>query len=428
MISLKKIFTLRSLKNYLLYDRLDMEIKSCLSFFQCNKGVNDMKKSISISLAFIVFVLACFLSGCSTDKPDTTPDFSNQDELKKVEQVGEVPENLRNVVKKNIFNNATPFDGRVLKTEISSSDEENHSVVHNIQMLDLFGNKLSAYSCKSDDAYHIRTLTATNDGGFLFVVGFEDYAYDQNVWASEKGFASRVIKCDASGEVQFDTDFESVDGEALSYCFEIDNKYYLFGTKETPETKTQGVYSPTDIYMTILDTKGNIIKTETIGGSDYDDLNSVKIQDGNFILSVSSQSNDGDFSKQNADGYSVDYVITVNHKLEIIQKERGIENYDLYEKIGERHGEAIYDNDALLKDYDAGTPTAYIEYEDFYLIVSENVTGEYEKTPEFISSIWYYTETVYSGYDYDGKLLFRASVDSTPDYDAKLKAWQDYTN
>ena len=416
------------MKNYLLYDRLDMEIKAYLSNFQCNKGVIDMKKSISISLVFIVFVLACFLSGCSTDKPDTTPDFPNQDELKKVEQVGEVPENLRNVVKKNIFHNATPFAGRVLKTEISSSDEENHSVVHNIQMLDLFGNKLSVYSCKSDDAYHIRTLTATNDGGFLFVVGFEDYAYDQNVWASEKGFASRVIKCDASGEVQFDTDFESVEGEALSYCFEVDNKYYLFGTRETPETKTQGVYSPTDIYMTILDSKGKVIKTATIGGSDYDDLNSVKIQDDKFVLSVSSQSNDGDFSKQNADGYSVDYIITINRKLEITQKERGIDNLDLYEKIGERNDEAIYDNDALLKDYDAGTPTAYIEYEDFYLIVSENMTGEYEKTPEFISSIWYYTETVYSGYDYDGKLLFRASVDSTPDYDAKLKAWHDYTN
>ena len=387
-----------------------------------------MKKSISIFLALTFLAVSCVLSGCSPDKPDTQSNYSNQDELKKVEQVGEVPENLRNVVKKNIFHNATPFDGRVLKTEISSSDEENHSVVHNIQMLDLFGNKLSAYSYKSNDAYHIRTLTATNDGGFLFVVGFEDYAYEQNVWASEKGFASRVIKCDASGEMQFDTDFESIEGEALSYCFEIDNKYYLFGTRETPETKTQGVYSPTDIYMTILDSKGKVIKTATIGGSDYDDLNSVKIQDDKFFLSVSSQSNDGDFSKQNADGYSVDYVITVNHKLEIIQKERGIENYDLYEKIGERNGEAIYDNDALLKDYDAGTPTAYIEYEDFYLIVSENVTGEYEKTPEFISSIWYYTETVYSGYDYDGELLFRASVDSTPDYDARLNVLQNYTN
>lgn len=295
---IEKSFTLRSLKNYLLYARLDMEIKSCLSNFQCNKGVINMKKSISVSLAFIVFVLACFLSGCSTDKipndalisEDLINEIEQDEDLKKVEQVGEVPENLRNVVKKNIFHNATPFDGRVLKTESSSSNEENHSVVHNIQMLDLFGNKLSAYSYKSDDAYHIRTLTATNDGGFLFVVGFEDYAYDQNVWASENGFASRVIKCDASGEVQFDTDFENVEGEALSYCFETDNKYYLFGTRETPETKTQGVYSPTDIYMTILDSKGKVIKTATIGGSDYDDLNSVKIQDDNsFCLLVHNQ-------------------------------------------------------------------------------------------------------------------------------------------
>lgn len=387
-----------------------------------------MKKSISIFLILTFLALSCVLSGCSPDKPDTQFDYSNQDELKKVEQVGKIPEDLRSVVENNIFHNVMPFDGKVLKTETSSPNEEHDSVVHNVQMLDLYGNELASCSCKSGDAYYIRTLMATNDGGFLFVVGFEDYVDDQNEWASEKGFSSRVIKCDASGEVQFDTDFESVEGEAFSYCFETDNKYYLFGTRETPETKTQGVYSPTDIYMTILDSKGNVIKTATIGGSDYDDLNSVKIQDDKFVLSVSSQSNDGDFSKQNADGYSVDYNITINRKLEITQKERGIDNYDLCEKIGERNGEAIYDNDALLKDYDAGTPTAYIEYEDFYLIVSENVTGEYEKTPEFISSIWYYTETVYSGYDYDGELLFRASVDSTPDYDARLNVLQNYTD
>jgi hypothetical protein len=37
-----------------------------------------------------------------------------------------------------------------------------------------------------------------------------------------------------------------------------------------------------------------------------------------------------------------------------------------------------------------------------------------------ISSIWYYRETVYSAYDADGKIIFRAAVDSSPDYDA----WQ----
>lgn len=395
-----------------------------------------MKKSISIFLSFIILVVAFILSGCSTDKLPTdafiSEDLINkieQDEdFKKVEQVGEVPKELRNVVENNLFHYVTAFEDRVLKAEMISSDEESRTVVYNVQMLDLYGNELASYTCQSDETYYVDTLTATSDGGFLFVLGFSDRTYGDNEWASEKGFASRVIKCGASGEVQFDTDFESVEGEALSYCFETDNKYYLFGTRETPETKTQGIFSPTDIYMTILDSKGKVIKTATIGGLDYDDLNSVKIQDDKFVLSVSSQSNDGDFSKQNADGYSVDYIITINRKLEITQKERGIDNFDLYEKIGDRNGEAIYDNDALLKDYDAGTPTAYIGYEDFYLIVSENQTGVYEKTPEFISSIWYYTETVYSGYDYDGELLFRASVDSTPDYDARLNVLQNYSN
>ena len=81
----------------------------------------------------------------------------------------------------------------------------------------------------------------------------------------------------------------------------------------------------------------------------------------------------------------------------------------------------MYKSDALLHDFDAGTANAFIDYGDFYLIVSENITGEYEHTPPMISSIWYYTESVYSAYDYSGNLIFRASVDSSPDYDALVQ-------
>ena len=63
-----------------------------------------------------------------------------------------------------------------------------------------------------------------------------------------------------------------------------------------------------------------------------------------------------------------------------------------------------------------------MDYGDSYLVVSENATGVYKNIPFAISSIWYYTETVYSLYDYSGKLLFRASVDSSPDYDARIEA------
>ena len=56
------------------------------------------------------------------------------------------------------------------------------------------------------------------------------------------------------------------------------------------------------------------------------------------------------------------------------------------------------------------------------MIVSENNTGIYENIPPTISSIWYYTETVYSAYDNSGKMIFRASVDSSPNYDARVES------
>ncbi|MBR6646759.1 MAG: hypothetical protein IKL09_04505 [Clostridia bacterium] len=372
-----------------------------------------MKKAIYVFLSLLIFVLTLFMPGCSTVKPDN--------DLKKVEQSGELPENLRSVVENNIFHGIKSFDERVLKIKTTVTDKKKHLAVHNIQMMDLYGDIIASYSCESDDAYHIRTLTTTNDGGFLFILGFEDYAYNQNEWASKKGFSSRVIKCDSSGKLQFDTAFNGVEGDAFCYCFEADSKYYLLGTAETPETKTQGVHSPTDVYIAILDSNGNIIKTTAIGGSDYDDLHFAQMTDNSFVLSVTSQSGDGDFSAENADGQPIDYVITVNKDLEITQKEQKTGKNDFSEKIGERNGKDIYNNDELLNDFDAGRPTAFIDYGDFYMIVSENQTGVYEKTPEYISSVWYYTETVYSGYDYNGKLLFRASADSTPDYDSRLE-------
>ena len=83
-----------------------------------------------------------------------------------------------------------------------------------------------------------------------------------------------------------------------------------------------------------------------------------------------------------------------------------------------KNGEPVYNTDPFLKDFDAGWVKAYIDYGDFYLIVSERNTGEYENTPGYISSIWYYTETVYSAYNHNGELIFRDAVESSPDYDS----------
>lgn len=278
--------------------------------------------------------------------------------------------------------------------------------------------ELASYALSTDDAYGVLSLTSTEDGGFLFVLGFSDRAYGQDSWASDKGFASRVIKCDSQGTVQFDTAFEGVEDSALKTCFEKNGRFYFFGTRQDPATRQRGVYSLTDVYMAIVAQDGTILKTETIAGSDFDSLYAAEVCENGFLLSISAQSSDGDFVGSTKAPYAERWVFTVDAELEIVAKERREGRDFLDKRIGMRDGAPVYQSDPMFADFDAGTPTAFLDYGDFYLIVSSNRTGVYENTPAFISSTWYYYETVYSAYSPYGELIFRGSVDATPDYGA----------
>ena len=371
-----------------------------------------MKKCI-LSMCVLVTFVCLVLAGCENTKQVAIPDAP-----KSVAQVGQIPDDFRHIVETDLFDGIIAFENRLLKAEIVETNEEHRAVTHHIQMMDLYGNMLANYICNSDDAYHVNVLTATQDGGFLFVLGFSDYAYDQDSWASDKGFASRIIKCDENGNLLFDTPLDGVEGRALKHCFEVNERFYFFGTIETPETKIKGVSSRSDIYMAVLDSTGTVVNTQMIAGSDFDSLDAAEITENGFVLSVSAQSDDGDFVGSQSNGFPKDWIFTVNYDLDITGKEMktGRDYFD--SRLGEKNGKTIYKSDSLLTNFDAGTPEAYIDYGDFYLIVSSNNTGVYEKTPPMISSIWYYTESVYSAYDYSGDLIFRASVDSSPDYDA----------
>ncbi len=373
-----------------------------------------MKKLRLAVWLIVILMLVSVLSGCAENNQQ------NGDELKSMEPVGEVPEEFKEIVENDIFNGVTAFDGRLLKAETIAKDEENRTVTYRVLMMDLYGKTMASYTCTSDDAYHIKALTATEDGGFLFVLGFSDYAYSQNEWASDQGFASRVIKCDQDGQLQFETVFDGVEGYALNQCFEKNGSFYFFGTIETPETNKQGNSSPSDVYMALMDKNGTILKTKCIAGSDYDRLDIAEISGDSFVLSISSQSDDGNFEGSRSKGYPKDWIFTVDDNFEIVrQQKKSGRAFDDY-RIGEKDGVSVYRRDALLKNFDAGTPMAFIDYDDFYLIVSNNQTGIYENTPPTISSIWYYTETVYSAYDNNGKLIFRATVDCSPDYDSLM--------
>ncbi|MBQ9083885.1 MAG: hypothetical protein IJY28_10410 [Clostridia bacterium] len=374
-----------------------------------------MKKTWTAIRLMAVLLCMLMLSGCTGNTMQNRPDH-----FKKAESIGQVPEAFRNIVAQNMFHGAKVFDGRLLKTETVAVDEQNRTATHRVWMMDLYGETMAEYVCSADDACYVDTLTATKDGGFLFVLGFEDYAYDDGHWASDKGVVSRIVKCDKDGKLQFDLPLDHVKGAALNYCFEKDGYFYFFGAIETPETDTQGVWSPTDIYMLIIDAAGTVVKSQCIAGSDYDSLSAAEMSDDGFVLTIHAQSDDGDFVGSGSGGYPVQWLFTVNDDLKVTGKEKESELKFPDKRIGEKDGVPVYPREFLLKGFDAGSPTIFLDYGHFYLIVSENITGIYENTPPMISSIWYYTENVYSAYDVNGKIIFRATVDSSPDYDA----WQ----
>ena len=122
-------------------------------------------KRFSLFLCLLM-VAAALLPGCKTEAPAVT-----QPDPAPVAQSGQVPEALRTVVAENRFCGATACGNRVLKVESITADPEARSVEHRVQMLDLYGSELASCILGSDDSYHISALTATEDGGFLFVLG-----------------------------------------------------------------------------------------------------------------------------------------------------------------------------------------------------------------------------------------------------------------
>lgn len=374
-------------------------------------------------LGFFSFVL--LLSGCKEEslklKEEINSEWKPQQfdttkDLQPVTHVGTVPEAFDTIIENNLFAEATAYRDRILRADVLSEDQKNHTRTHKVTMLDPYGAELAHYTCSSADSYDIRTLVATQDGSFLFVLGFSDRQYDNNTWASDGGFASRVIKCDATGEVQFDVPFDQREGRALKHCYEKNGEFYFFGTMQAPETKHRGTYSSTDILCTVMDGAGNVLRSKRIAGSDFDSVTMAEPFEENFLLSVDSQSDDGDFAGSDSKGYPVEWVMEINDSLEIVKKEKKSGRYFMDTKIGEKDGSLLFQSDPILKCFDAGTPYVYLDYGEFYLIVSENRTGIYENKPAVVSATWYYTETVYSGYSHDGELLFRTSVDSTPNY------------
>ena len=333
--------------------------------------------------------------------------------LDRIEPYGTVPPEFQDIIKNNYFgSNVKAFSDRLIKTEQTLKASENDKNIARIIMTDLYGAPLAQREVILEDycSISIETAIVTSDGGFLYVIGYGGYYAPQ----TGNDFSSRVIKCDSSGNVQFDTELDGIRGSALYYCIEEGDRYYFFGTNREYVYETRDLR---DVHIAVLNASGELIKTRTIGGSKEDYLNSAGISpDGFFELSTRSSSFDGDYSGIGIYNSMLDDIIfSVDRDLNIVKKKvQDWRNPLDKTRIGENDGKAVLRSDPLFEGFDAGTPNVYIDYGDFYLIVSNHVTGPFPYQPRYLNSLLYCYETVYSAYDTNGTLLFRSAVDDFP--------------
>lgn len=98
------------------------------------------------------------------------------------------------------------------------------------------------------------------------------------------------------------------DGEAISNA---GNGFYLFCTTNSNDGEVVGNHGLNDFWVVRTDSVGQLIWSETYGGSNYDQLNQVKpTNDGGFIILGSTESNDGDVHGNH--GTSDYWVIKIN--------------------------------------------------------------------------------------------------------------------
>lgn len=334
-----------------------------------------------------------------------------EETLGHVAWVGTVPQEFSAVVETNAFAGGIGFPDGVLKAVTADIDNEGRFDTADVVMMDLYGAEIGRCQYPLDGSHVVQTLTATSDGGFLFVYGFEERALQTGGWNSEGGFESRVVKCDRSGEIEWTLSLPDCEGRALQLCLEQNGSYYYFGSKEAPETKEIGVSSFTDVQILRVSAAGKLEQTVLFSGSDFDWFRDAEPLSDGFLLYLSSQSSDGDFTYESGNGLQKSWKFVLDESLQCVSKEKTGDYWFLSFRVGILNEKTVYSDDAMFANYDAGTVVLVLDYDSFYLVVSRNLTEEIE-TPPYVSARWYNSETVYSAFDKTGNLLWRTAVDN----------------
>ena len=163
----------------------------------------------------------------------------------------------------------------------------------------------------NDAANHI---TATSDGGYI-ITGYTD-SNDGDVSGNHGARDAWIVKLNREGNIIWQRALGGSAGDgANSITTTTDGGYILTGSTESNDGDVSGQHGGFDAWIVKLDREGNILWQKTLGGSESDGASSVIATiDHGYIIAGSTESNDGDVSGNHGDGSSDVWVVKLDRE------------------------------------------------------------------------------------------------------------------
>jgi len=147
----------------------------------------------------------------------------------------------------------------------------------------------------------------TTDGGYI--VAGHSYSNDGDVGGNNSDFADYwIVKLSTSGDLEWENNLGGIANDfALSIQQTMDEGYIVAGFSESNDGDVGGNNGDRDYWIVKLDTNGDLLWENNLGGSGSDTAVSIEqLTDGSYIVAGYSNSNNGDVSGNNG---SYDYWI-----------------------------------------------------------------------------------------------------------------------
>lgn len=164
---------------------------------------------------------------------------------------------------------------------------------------DFWAIKLNSSGKKEWSRYYGGTFTDTpsavleaSDTSFL-IVGASD-SKDVDISGNKGGYDFWVIKIDALGNLIWE---KSLGGSEIDRATGIialkDNNFLITGNTRSSDTQVSNNKGGSDIWVVKITKEGELLWEKTIGGSNFDAVNTLRpTQDGNFLMAGSTRSSD----------------------------------------------------------------------------------------------------------------------------------------